>query len=270
MQTDPNFSNFLYSPPTRRVQLIDFGATREYTRAFMDDWLRLLLCAVNEDVAGCRRWSEKVGYLLGTESDEMVAAHVASMTLLGSPFRSDAPYDFTYQTLTDEIKSHIPVMLAQRKTPPPKETYSLNRKLSGTFLICSKLRATVDCRQVLRDVVEGYEFENGGRVAVGGDGRLQVRGGGTEAASAQTPTRTKTHTTSSTPSQAPSQAPPSTTYRGLHTSSRILRQVDELEQSSDRRQDSSGATPASLGDAIRTVKTAGKATRQQRKVRESE
>ena len=38
----------------------------------------------------------------------------------------------------------------------------MNRKLSGTFLLCSKLRAKVDCARVMREVVEGYRFEDGG------------------------------------------------------------------------------------------------------------
>ncbi|PWN26335.1 ABC1-domain-containing protein [Jaminaea rosea] len=184
MQTDPNFSNFLYEPRTRSLQLIDFGATREYGRDFMDKWLRLLLAAVGGEEEECRHWSLEVGYLLRDkesgeclESDAMVAAHVRSMILLGSPFRSktstavDARYDFTtHSTLTDAIKAEIPLMLRERKTPPPKETYSLNRKLSGTFLLCSKLRAKVDCAQVLRDVVEGYRFEDGGVLRAREDG----------------------------------------------------------------------------------------------------
>lgn len=249
MQTDPNFSNFLYSPRTRKVQLIDFGATREYTQEFMDSWLRLLICAVNEDLAGCKEWSIKVGYLLGSESDEMTNAHVSSMTLLGSPFRKHGVFDFTYQTLTEEIKSHIPLMLAQRKTPPPKETYSLNRKLSGTFLICSKLRAKVDCGRVLKDVVEGYRFLDGSVVHVGSGGKLEVR-----------------HQVSQMASSHSTGAPDST--RSFHTSSRIFKAVRELERNKIARDGSSDASPAqSLGQAIERVEVAG---RRQRKARERE
>lgn len=41
MQTDPNWSNFLYDASTKQVMLIDFGATRFYQKAFMDDYLRV-------------------------------------------------------------------------------------------------------------------------------------------------------------------------------------------------------------------------------------
>ncbi|CAO1634110.1 unnamed protein product [Parajaminaea phylloscopi] len=194
MQTDPNFSNFLYSPRQRTIQLIDFGATREYERGFMDDWLRLLLSAIRGDHDECRRWSMKVGYLLTDssgeciESDAMVHSHVTSMALLGSPFRTKAGarYDFAgHAALTDQIKAHIPTMLRERKTPPPKETYSLNRKLSGTFLLCSKLAAQVDCAAVLRDVIDGYEFQDGSTVRYDDDGAKIVRNAATRSASSQ-------------------------------------------------------------------------------------
>lgn len=36
VQTDPNFANFLYQQDSRRVVLLDFGATREYSDRISD------------------------------------------------------------------------------------------------------------------------------------------------------------------------------------------------------------------------------------------
>lgn len=42
MQTDPNWSNFLYDEATRTINLIDFGAARDYSKSFVDDYLRMV------------------------------------------------------------------------------------------------------------------------------------------------------------------------------------------------------------------------------------
>lgn len=87
----------------------------------------------------------------------MINAHIASMLALGEPFRhtSPNPYPFMNQTITDRVKAQIPIMLQHRLTPPPKETYSLNRKLSGAFLLCSRLGSRVSCRDIWEEVTQG-------------------------------------------------------------------------------------------------------------------
>ena len=63
----------------------------------------------------------------------MLNAHVKTMILLATPFRDSAPQPFAFGAggrwgdITAEIRAQIPVMLKNRLTPPPKETYSLNR-----------------------------------------------------------------------------------------------------------------------------------------------
>lgn len=73
MQTDPNWSNFLYDPKTDQLGLIDFGASREYTKEFMDDWYMLLSAAVREDRDACIEHSLKLGYLTGQECQVRLA-----------------------------------------------------------------------------------------------------------------------------------------------------------------------------------------------------
>ena len=69
MQTDPNWANFLYDPSAKRLGLIDFGASREYTKEFMDGWYRLLMSAVKGDRETMKDESEKLGYLTGEENE---------------------------------------------------------------------------------------------------------------------------------------------------------------------------------------------------------
>ncbi|KAG2005766.1 atypical/ABC1/ABC1-A protein kinase, variant 2 [Coprinopsis cinerea AmutBmut pab1-1] len=133
MQTDPNWTNFLWNQKTRQIELVDFGATRTYSKKFMDSWLRLLQAAASEDRQTCIDESIKIGYLTGQEDEVMLDAHVQSMTLLATPFKETTTQPFAFgpgsrwSEVTKEIREFIPVMVKRRLTPPPKETYSLNR-----------------------------------------------------------------------------------------------------------------------------------------------
>jgi len=69
MQTDPNWANFLYDQQNDKIQLIDFGASREYTKEFMDGWFRLLRAALEGDREVMRVESQNLGYLTGEEND---------------------------------------------------------------------------------------------------------------------------------------------------------------------------------------------------------
>lgn len=42
MQTDPNWGNFLYNEATKTINLIDFGAARDFPKSFVDDYLRMV------------------------------------------------------------------------------------------------------------------------------------------------------------------------------------------------------------------------------------
>ncbi|KAK7409694.1 hypothetical protein QQX98_008137 [Neonectria punicea] len=150
MQTDPNWTNFLYNADTNMLELLDFGASREYPDAFVTEYVQLLEAASRSDRAAVKTLSESLGYLTGHESKAMIEAHTQSVLTLAEPFLASAPevYDFKDQTITERVKALIPVMLHERLAPPPEETYSLHRKLSGAFLLCARLGSKVRCREM--------------------------------------------------------------------------------------------------------------------------
>jgi aarF domain-containing kinase len=153
MQTDPNWTNFLYNTKTNRLELLDFGASREYPGEFMSRYIQLLLAASKSDKDTVRTMSIELGYLTGHESKAMLDAHIASVLTLAEPFLASSPevYDFQDQTITERVKALIPVMIRERLAPPPEETYSLHRKLSGAFLLCARLGSRVPCRELFEN-----------------------------------------------------------------------------------------------------------------------
>lgn len=164
MQTDPNWSNFLFDHQTGRISLIDFGASRGFDKKFTDPYIQLIKAASLGDKEKVLKMSKNMKFLTGFESKLMENAHVDAVMILGEAFSSHEPFNFGIQSTARRIHELIPVMLKHRLTPPPEETYSLHRKMAGCFLLCSKLKANIVCKPIFEDIYQRYLND-----VVGGD-----------------------------------------------------------------------------------------------------
>ena len=107
MQTDPNWSNFLYEPRTGQLSLIDFGACQGYAPGFADEYLRLVrACAEgHKERDAILHHSRELGFLTGEESATMLDAHVGAAVLVGSPLDgASQPYDFGAQDISKHLR----------------------------------------------------------------------------------------------------------------------------------------------------------------------
>ncbi|KAH8244908.1 hypothetical protein KR032_002233 [Drosophila birchii] len=155
MQTDPNWSNFLYDAPSRRLMLIDFGSTRFYRHEFIRNYRKVIMSAADDNRQGVLEMSRQMGFLTGYETKQMEQAHVDAVMILGEIFRYDGEFDFGKQNTTERLAALVPTMVAHRLCPPPEEIYSIHRKLSGIFLLCARLNVRLNCVPFYKEIVLG-------------------------------------------------------------------------------------------------------------------
>ncbi|KAK5578993.1 hypothetical protein RB653_008669 [Dictyostelium firmibasis] len=151
MQVDPNWTNFVVDFENKRINLLDFGACRTYKPDFLFNYLKSIEAGVNRDPQSVLDYSLKLGYLTGDENKQMKDAQAKSVMILAEPFSKQyyqennlKSYPFNEKQIAKRISEIIPIMLKNRLKPPPEETYSLHRKLSGCYLVCSKLKSNIN------------------------------------------------------------------------------------------------------------------------------
>ncbi|KAJ7304495.1 hypothetical protein JRQ81_012067 [Phrynocephalus forsythii] len=171
MQTDPNWSNFFYDAERHKVALLDFGASRAFSKEFTDHYIEASAqAAADRDRAKVLQKSKDLKFMTGFETKVFEDAHVDAVMILGEPFATPGPFDFSTQSTTQRIQGLIPVMLRHRLSPPPEESYSLHRKMAGSFLICSRLGAAIPCRELFEAAYARYQAER--RAALADDTQL--------------------------------------------------------------------------------------------------
>lgn len=151
MQTDPNPGNFFFNPITKELNLLDFGAARDYSVEFVEKYLDTVWGAANNDPQLVLKATTDLGFLSGDESPAMVEAHIDSIIIVGEPFAKEEDFDFGNQQMTERIFKLMPVMLKNRLKAPPPEVYSLHRKLSGAYLMNMKLKSKIPSRRLFME-----------------------------------------------------------------------------------------------------------------------
>ena len=151
MQTDPNFANYLYEPESAQLVLLDFGSVREFEAEFIAKYVRMVRAMLADDRDGILQAAVDIGYLAADERPDRAEALVDLILMIAEPLSYDGEYDFQRSDLSVRAREAGFALAFRRgfmRAPPP-QTIFLHRKLGGTFLLCSHIRARVDTRSIL-------------------------------------------------------------------------------------------------------------------------
>lgn len=158
MQTDPNPANFLYDLKKQRLNLIDFGSGRLFDDKFLDSYFKIIHGGFIDDRDKILHFSKEIGFLTGQENKEMLHAHYLGVMAMAEPFQKlpNGIYDFANQQILKNVNEIVPAMSKHRLTPPPKEIYSLHRKIVGAYMMCIKLRSRVPARAIFEETYDNW------------------------------------------------------------------------------------------------------------------
>jgi predicted unusual protein kinase regulating ubiquinone biosynthesis (AarF/ABC1/UbiB family) len=154
VQTDPNFANYRYDRASRRLILLDFGATRAYAPATVAAYRRLMEAAAAGNRSGINEAAETIGYFQADIRDDHRRAVLDIFETACEPLRHPGPYDFGRSDLAARIRDAGMVLGMDRDFwhTPPADALFLHRKLGGLYLLAAKLGGRADVANLLRRI----------------------------------------------------------------------------------------------------------------------
>jgi predicted unusual protein kinase regulating ubiquinone biosynthesis (AarF/ABC1/UbiB family) len=154
MQTDPNFANYLYRPGDGSIVLLDFGSTIRFERAFSENYRRICVALIDDDLDGIWRHAEAIGYLQPGDSPAYCGRIIDLIRIVCEPLRMDAEYDFARSDVAPRARDaglELAMKSSRELRSPPPETVFLHRKLIGSFLLCGRIRARLNVQRLVQE-----------------------------------------------------------------------------------------------------------------------
>lgn len=149
VQTDPNWGNFLVDEENHNLVLLDFGATRRYSREFIDAYKHLLTLAAAKDFTSLKQHAIQCGFIDPRESaaafkvfEELITTAIAPFFVedLGSTYFNFA--DINHSLRSQKVGKALSDELVY--SPPPYDLVFLHRKLAGIYSILKSLEVRLD------------------------------------------------------------------------------------------------------------------------------
>ncbi len=151
VQTDPNFANYLYQTGSGRIQLLDFGATREYSEHQRSALIGLLIACLDGNDADIEQAAAAVGYFEQTDPPGYRNGMMALLRDVTEPVRTAGNYDFGSSDLSERMRDRLVQMRLHDRfwRLPPTGVLFLHRKLGGLYMLLARLHARVAVRDLV-------------------------------------------------------------------------------------------------------------------------
>lgn len=151
MQTDPNFANYLVEPGTGRIVLLDFGAVRVFAPQTTEAFRGLMRAGLARDRDAARDAATKLGLIAPSVPARHQKTILDMFDIAMAAIRQETPFDFGASDLAMRLRDMGLEMGAERDMAhvPPSDTFLVQRKVAGTYLLAARLRARADLGRIV-------------------------------------------------------------------------------------------------------------------------
>ncbi len=151
VQTDPNFANYLYIEETKRIGLLDFGATREYSEQFSSGYRQAFSAVINQDENALNDALQQIGFFSQTIVPEQRQAILDLVKIACEPMLVDEAYDFKASGLAQRLRDAGKILSMEQDYwhTPPADAIFLHRKIAGMYLLAARIGAKVNIRSLV-------------------------------------------------------------------------------------------------------------------------
>lgn len=155
MQTDPNFANFRYRRETGEIVLLDFGACRPVDPVVASGYRKMLLAGLSGNAEEVLAATIEAGFMMPIVAEKHPDRVRRMIDIVVGEMRADAPFDFGDRAFIPLLREEGWAIAQDKDTWafPPIETLFVQRKVSGTALLGARLKAKVNIRRIVEEVL---------------------------------------------------------------------------------------------------------------------
>lgn len=153
IQTDPNFANYHYDTESKKLILLDFGATREYPKVVANAYYQMMMAGTQRDRISMSEAAEKIGFFGVDIKPEQREAVIDMFELACEPLAQDGVYDFGASKIAERIKDAGMKLSMEQDYwhTPPADALFLHRKLGGLYLLAVRLKAKLNVQALFQE-----------------------------------------------------------------------------------------------------------------------
>lgn len=155
MQTDPNFANFRWRPDEGRLVLLDFGAARPVPPATTQAYRRLMAAGLSEDKEALRAALIEVGFVSEQQITRHHDAFDRAINVLIDHLGKPGLFDFADRSFVERVRAEAETIASDRSSwhIPPIDTLFVQRKVSGTALLATRMKARLPLRDMVAQAI---------------------------------------------------------------------------------------------------------------------